>query len=184
MPKHKFDETDRAAVISEVEKHFGVKLSRVHNYRRFLQDSAGVPYWVLGAYEDWHGINPDMINEQARRPKGGVLVVASMRTTGIDIFSGPLAPLIANRKDLVHTQTGDYQFHVVAHGNSMTIKEVGSLVLRKLGFVEESARSKDQKSRDQKSRDQKSKDFEDALAKLSVEELSRLLEQVKRKQKA
>jgi hypothetical protein len=61
MQKYKFDESDRAKVVSEVEKHFGVKLSRVGHYRKFLQDASGASYWILGAYEDWHGVKSDML---------------------------------------------------------------------------------------------------------------------------
>jgi hypothetical protein len=168
MQKHRFDETDRAKVVSEVEKHFDVKLSRVGNYRKFLQDASGTSYWVLGAYEDWHGVTSDMLEEQVRRANDGVLVVANRQRTAIDIFSGPLHPFIANRKALVHTQAGDYQFHTVIHGNSMTIKEIDGFTLRKLGVTEGVERSVDPKLRD----------VEAILAKLSPRERSQLLEQL------
>lgn len=168
MQKHRFDETDRDKVISEVEKHFGVKLTRVGNYRKFLQDASGRSYWILGAYEDWHGVTSDMLEEQVHRASDGILVIANRQKTTIDIFSGPLQPFIANSKDLVHTQAGDYQFHTVIHGNSMTIKEISGLTLRKLGVTEEVGQAVSPKLRD----------IEAMLAKLSPQERSQLLEQL------
>lgn len=166
MPK--FDETDRSKVISEVERHLNTKLSRVGNYRKFLQDTSGKSYWVLGGYEDWHGITSDMLKEEQRRDTDGVLVVAKRHKSTIDIFSGPLPPLIANYRDLSHTQAGDYQFNVAVRGNSMTIKEVQGLTLRRLGTPQEVETPV-------------SPQFKEAmaiLAKMSPEERSRLLEQL------
>ncbi|MHB8309091.1 hypothetical protein [Metallibacterium sp.] len=166
MPK--FDETDRSKVISEVERHLGTKLSRVGNYRKFLQDASGKSYWVLGGYEDWHGITSDMLKKEQRRATDGVLVVAKRHKSTIDIFSGPLQPLIANYRDLSHTQTGDYQFNVAIRGNSMTIKEVQGLTLRKLGASQEVGTAVSPQLREATA----------ILAKMSPEERSRLLEQL------
>ncbi len=166
MPK--FDETDRSKVIFEVEKHFGTKLSRVGNYRKFLQDASGKSYWVLGGYDDWHGITSDMLKEEQRRATDGVLVVAKRHKSTIDIFSGQLQPLIANYRELSHTQTGDYQFNIVIRGNSMTIKEVQGLTLRKLGAPQEVGTAVSPQLREAQA----------ILAKMSPEERTRLLEQL------
>jgi len=164
----KFDETDRDKVISEVERHFGTKLSRVGRYRKFLQDPSGKSYWVLGGYEDWHGITSDMLKEEQSRATGGVLVVSKRHKSTIDIFSGPLGPLIANSRDLSHTQAGDYQFNITIRGNSMTVKEIPTLTLRKLGATQEVGPALTPALRE----------VEALLAKLSPEERSKLLEQL------
>lgn len=137
MKTAKFDETDRHRVISEVEKHFGIKLSRFGNYRKFLKDSAGKSYWVFGGYDDWHGIQSAMLEEEQKHASGGILVVAKRHKAKIDIFSGELQPLVSSAQDLAHTQTGGYQFNVVVRGDSMTIKEVSGLTLRKIGALQE-----------------------------------------------
>ena len=168
MQKHKFDETDRSKVISEVERHFGTKLSRVGRYRKFLQDPSGKSYWVFGGYDDWHGITSDMLKEEQERATDGVLVVAKRHKSTIDIFTGPLRPLIVNSRDLSHTQTGDYQFHIAARGNSITIKEVPTLTLKRLGTAQEAGPASSPKL----------KEIEAILAKLSPEERTRLLEQL------
>lgn len=166
MPK--FDETDRDKVISEVEKQLGIKLSRVGNYRKFLQDTSGKSYWVLGGYDDWHGIKSGMLKEEQHRATDGVLVVAKRHKSTIDIFFGPLQPLIANYRDLSHTQTGDYQFNVAIRGNSMTIKEVKGSALRKLGATQEVGAAVSPQLRE----------ATEILAKMSPEERSRLLDRL------
>ncbi len=133
MEKSKFNERDRDHVIAEIEAHMNVRLERVGNYRKFLQDQSSRSFWVFGGYEDWHGINAAMMNEEARRDTDGLLVVAKRQRASITIFHGPLRPLIAARRDLSHTQTGDYQFNVAIRGSSMSVKEVLGLTLRRLG---------------------------------------------------
>lgn len=120
-------------MISEVECHFRVKLARVGGYRKFLIDANGKSYWVLGGYEDWHGITAKMMKEEQRRLSDGVLVVAKRYRGKIDIFSGPLQPLIEHSGDLSHTQTAGYQFHITIRGNNLTVNEIQGLSLRKLG---------------------------------------------------
>ena len=133
MKTLKFDEEDRRKVIAEIEGHFATKLSRVGRFRKFLRDASGKSYWILGGYEDWHGISSDMMSAYKKRPNGGVLVIAKRGSSSIDIFAGDLQVLVTNERDLSHTQSGDYQFNVSIIGNTMTVKEISSLTLRKLG---------------------------------------------------
>ena len=137
MEKSKFNERDRDHVITEIEAHMDVRLERVGNYRKFLQDNSGRSFWVFGGYEDWHGITSSMMDEELRRDTDGVLVVAKRQRSSIAVFHGTLRPLIAARRELSHTQTGDYQFNVAIRGNSMTIKEVVGLTLRRLGDMQD-----------------------------------------------
>jgi hypothetical protein len=131
-PKPKFDESDRKKVIAEVEEHFGVKLTPVGRHRRFLRDASDKAYWVLGGYDEWHGIPSEVIAEEQRRSSNGVLVVAKRHRTSIDVFAGSLQLFIANSHDLSHARAGDYQFHVTIRGSVMSINEIPSLALKKI----------------------------------------------------
>lgn len=133
MKSPKFDEQDRSKVISEIEEYFNTRLSRVGSRRKYLKDENGKSYWVFGGYEDWHGIPQDMFEEETRRATEGVLVVAKRFRNRIDIYSGPLQPIIDSRDTLSHTQTGDYQFNIYIRSNHLFIKEVAGLSLAKLG---------------------------------------------------
>lgn len=168
MQKHKFDETDRDKVISEIERHFDTKLSRFGRRKKVLQDPSGKSYWILGGYDDWHGVTSDMVKEEETRATDGVLVIAKRHKTTIDIFVGPLRPLIANSPNLSHVQKGDYQFNISIRGNSMTIREVPELMLRKLGASQDVGLAVSSQA----------KEVEGMLAKLSLEERLKLLEQL------
>ena len=76
MTSQKFHAQDRRNVRGKVEKHYGVKLSPVGSHRKYLEDEPET-YCVLGGYGDWHGIPPDMIEEEEKRDKEGILVIAS-----------------------------------------------------------------------------------------------------------
>lgn len=133
MTNPKFDETDRRKVIAEIESHYQVKLTRVGTRRKYLQDQNKRTFWVFGGYEDWHGIPAEMMEAEEKRNADGVLVVAKRGRTRIDIYTGPLLPVIKNKKNLAHTQKGEYQFNIRQRGNSLTINEVPGLHLSALG---------------------------------------------------
>ena len=171
--KPKFDEVDRKKVIAEIEEHFGVMLTRVGNHRKFLIDASGKSYWVLGGYDDWHGIPSNVLAEEQRRSNDGVLVVAKRHRTSIDVFVGPLQPLIANNRNLSHTRTGDYQFNVSIRGNIMTIKEIPTITLKKLGPPQEVGIALSAKQ----------KELDAILAKTTPEERKQILEQLRTSQR-
>lgn len=133
MVNPKFDETDRKKVIAEIQSHYGVKLSPVGTRRKYLRDQNNRTFWVFGGYEDWHGIPAEMLEAEEKRNAEGILVVAKRGRTKIDIYTGPLLPLIKNKKRLSHTQKGEYQFNIRIIGNSLTIHEVPGLHLSALG---------------------------------------------------
>lgn len=167
MKSLKFDEHDRKKVISEVEEHFGVQLSRVGSRRKFLESEGGKTFWVLGGYDDWHGIPPEMVDEEKCRNTNGVLVVAKRYNNRIDIFSGPLQPLIDNKGMLSHTKKGEYQFNINIRGNHLFIKEIQGLSLVKLGEAQYSEEEKDS--------EKKVQEIKAVLSKLSPEERRELL---------
>lgn len=169
MASPKFDEQDRNKVISEVEDYYGVKLSRVGSRRKFLEDSNHRTFWVLGGYEDWHGIPLDMIEEEERRNSNGVLVIAKRRTNSINVYSGSLQTLINNKARLSHTKEDDYQFNINIRGNHLFIKEIPNFSLAKLGEAPY--------TNEQKETDDKNKELVSLLKKLSPEELEAVLQQ-------
>jgi len=150
MSSPKFDETDRDKVISEIERHFKVSLSRVGRRRKYLSDKNGRSFWVVGGYENWHGIPPDMLREEQRRATNGVLVVAKRYDSKIDIFAGDLQKLIDNENKLSHTKNGDFQFNIDIRLNRIIIKEIPDLVLLKIGTpsYERIERKEDRKARE------------------------------------
>ncbi|GMR20368.1 MAG: hypothetical protein BMS9Abin36_0963 [Gammaproteobacteria bacterium] len=168
MISQRFDEQDRKKVISEVETHFGVSLSRVGSRRKFLEDSNHRTFWVLGGYDDWHGIPPDMIEDEEKRNSNGVLIVAKRHKNRIDVFSGSLQLLIVNKAKLAHTKKGDYQFNIHIRGNHLFVKEIAELSLAKLG--EASYTNED------KVTDKKTEEIEALLNELSPEEQKEILE--------
>jgi hypothetical protein len=167
MKSTKFDEHDRRKVITELEEHYGVKLYPVGARRKFLEDGEGKAFWVLGGYEDWHGIPPEMVEEEARRSRGGVLIVAKRYKNKIDVYSGPVRPLIENKDNLSHTKEGNYQFHIEILGGHLLIREIPGLSLTKLGETPHSFEEKDS--------DKKVQEVKDILDKLTPEERAEVL---------
>ncbi len=175
MKSPKFDEHDRKKVIAEVEVHFGVQLSTVGSRHKFLEAKDGRTYWVLGGYEDWHGIPPDMFEEEERRRTNGVLVVAKRYPNRIDVYSGPLQPLIESKGTLSHTQKGEYQFNIHIRGSHLFVKEVQGLSLTKLAEAPYSAQEKDS--------DKKAKELAAIFDELSPDEQRELLKRFSNEQK-
>ena len=170
MRSFKFDETDREKVISEIEKHFNVKLTRVGRRKKCLADQNGKTYWVLGGYKNWHGIPPDMIEEEQRKSTNGVLVVAKRDTAKIDIYSGSLQKLVDNAKSLSHAQHGDFQFNIDIRGDRLLIKEVPGLVLSRVGVPTYEDKEKDE--------DKKFQNVKDAFRQLTPEQRMNLLKEL------
>ncbi|MCD6485746.1 MAG: winged helix-turn-helix domain-containing protein [Syntrophobacterales bacterium] len=135
----KFDEHDRNKVISAVERYFKIGLSPVGSRRKYLEDKNGKSYWILGGHENWHGIPSDMLEEEERRASNGTLIIAVVHQSRMDIFSGPLQPLITSKHTLSHTQKGDYEFHIQVRENYLVIAEFLNeglnLSLEKIGVV-------------------------------------------------
>ena len=132
MSSQKFDENDRRKVISQVEDHFGVKLTTYGSRRKCLKDAQGRTFWVLGGYEDWHGIPSDMLKEEERQNSDGIIVIAKRHKNGIDLFWGNLRDIINNREKLSKTVKGDYQFNIKIRGNHLFIKETPGFSLSKI----------------------------------------------------
>lgn len=149
-------------------------MSRVGSRRKFLEDSNHRTFWVLGGYENWHGIPSDMLEEEEKRNSNGILVVAKRYSNKIDVFTGSLQALIKNKTKLSHTQKGDYQFNIHIRGKHLFVKEITQLSLTKLG---EAPYTDNEKYADKKVEKVKS-----ILNKLSPEERKEILEAYENKQ--
>ena len=161
MTADKFNESDRAIAISQVEAHFAVKLSRVGSQHKVLQDMFGRIYWVLGGYQEWHGVSRAMLNEAITHKAEDILVIAKRGRREIESFYGPLHPLLSNSDALSHTETGDYQFHISISGGTLSITELPGISLHTMGTVPAPD------------------SVEAVIAAMSPEDLTRLLELVK-----
>ena len=132
MESLKFDENNRAKVILEAERHFDVKLTRLGQRRKFLSDKNGRTFWILGGFENWHGIPEEMVLQEQKRPTNGILIIAKRDTSKIDIYSGLLGKLTQNAKNLHHTQNGNFHFNIYIKNDVMHIKEISDLSLSKI----------------------------------------------------
>lgn len=135
MTADKFNENDRSITISQVQTHFAVKLSRVGSQHKVLQDMFGRIYWVLGGYQEWHGISQAMLSAAIARKAEDVLVIAKRGRKEIESFYGPLQPLLSNYEALSHTEKGDYHFHISITDGVLTIVELPGFSLRTMGTV-------------------------------------------------
>ncbi len=82
----KFDSQDRKTVISDVNKHLGVKLTNIGRRQKYLKDEYDKRYWVLGGYDYWHGIPSEMMESEVQAKDNATLIIAVRKKTGIDIF--------------------------------------------------------------------------------------------------
>ena len=170
MAQSKFDETDRRAVIDALSHHFGVRLARVGRRRKWLRDDAGHSYWILGGYGEWHGLPEDMMDAEVSSPSDGFIVIAMRQRSVMEIFIGPLAPLVAARPKLYRASktTGDYQFTFKKRGACLIINQVPSASLSDLTGLSFDDTEKDSLKRFQ--------EVEKLIGALSEDEREELLE--------
>jgi hypothetical protein len=166
------DELDRERVVRALQEHLGIHLMRIGSRRKWLRDDDGRSYWVLVGTGDWHGIPQDMMDAEAERPSGGMLVIASRLRDRLRIFIGPLDALVASRRKLPRTAAGDYQFNVATQGARLFVKEVLQAVLRELPAEPYSAADKE--------KDETIRSIKRLLMRLSSEERAQLLREFAR----
>lgn len=172
MKQVKFDETDRRAVIDELGKRLCVRLQPVPRRRKWLRDELGRNHWVLGGYGEWHGIPNDMMDAEVASGTGGFIVVAIRHEATLEIYIGPLAPLVENRRKLFRSNTGDYQFTFRKRGSSLIIDPIPGVVLSNL--------AKFSFGNAEKSSLQLRRDAEKLIDELSEQERRELLETLRR----
>ena len=127
----KFDNLDRDLVIKEIQERCGVKLKKVRGGFKWLRDESGRNWWVLDGIDTWHGIPEEMMEDERRTQVEGVLVIAYKKLTSIDVFKGPLGPLVSASNGLPGaTQPGSqYHFNVKPSRTRMRCIEVPKVVL-------------------------------------------------------
>ena len=173
MSKRKFDELDRQRTIKELERQFGVKLSQCGSRRKSLTDESGNTFWVLGGYEEWHGIPKDMIEAERHSDRDGTMVIAKRTEQTIKIFTGPLQPLVCNAGRLPVNQDGDFQFNLIWKRCQAVIDELSEVNLDLLAEVDYPL--------DEKEQDRKKNEFLKEFMKLSPEQRSAILKSLKEK---
>ncbi len=152
----KFDEYDRNRVISEIEKHYSIKLSikpEKENRTIWRQDESGKDWWVLGGYGTWHGVPREMIEAELRDPTEGMLVIAERKHSTIEVFDGPVHQL-CKAKDKLHLSSDarNYTFNCKIHGNYMKVVEVvPEFILRKRFSISYGEEEKERDKQSQKS---------------------------------
>ena len=149
MARAKFDEIDRQTAIDELGRRLGVQINRVGRRRKWLRDHSGRNYWVLGGYADWHGIPEEMMDAEVADPSGGFVVIAMRRQSDMEIFLGPLAPLVAARWKLyrANQSTGDYQFTFRRRGSHLLLDQDSSVTLSSLASFPFEETEKESKKR-------------------------------------
>ena len=140
----KFDNLDRDLVIKEIQERCGVKLKKMRDRTKWLRDESGRNWWVLGGLGTWHGIPEEMMADERRTQVEGVLVIAYKKLTSIDVFKGPLGPLVSASNGLPGaTQPGSqYYFNVEPSRTRMRCIEVPKVVLDRLDTIPYSAEDK------------------------------------------
>ena len=146
-------------------------MSPVGTRRKYLQDQNKRTFWVLGGYENWHGIPYEMMEKEEKRNAEGILVIGIKKLGKIDIYSGCLLPLIKSKRTLSHTQQGEYQFNIKIKGDTLSINEVPKLYLSLLGATTNHAGIK--------TSDKKMEDVLEILRGLSSEDRGQLIAKLK-----
>ncbi len=123
----KFGENDRERVRLALEQFLGIKLTRPGRRRKVMVDEAGRVYWIMG-YGDWHGIEPDMIDDLAPAHDALLVIARRMKRT-IRLFAGPLRPILQNLEQLTVAESGQLQFNLKDTGGKLIVKEVPQATL-------------------------------------------------------
>ena len=169
----KFDDLARNRVIDAIREHEGVKLQRVGLRTKWLRDASGRNWWVLGGRETWHGIPEEMMEDEKRSPVEGLLVIACQKRASMDVFKGPLGPLVSASDGLPRaTQPPrDYNFNVEVSGTRMWVKEAKDIVLARFVTIPWSA--------DDRERDCRRHEFRKLVSAMSPEEIAVLMDKLR-----
>lgn len=135
MSNPKFDYLDRDEVIEWYKNSLGIKLTPIGTKEKYLTDQSDKRYCLLGAREDWHGIDKEIVDNE-HDWNDAVLIVATLHKDGIDIYQGPLSPLIQNKNRLTLSRGSGgyhYQFNTRVKGNNLCVDQIHSLSLEKIG---------------------------------------------------
>jgi hypothetical protein len=131
MKTEKFTDKDRKLVLDELEKIQKVKLIQAKSKKLYI-DENGLPFLIFGGREDWHGITESIMNELNSCNKEGAFVVVKKFKTRMDINIGSLSVFVLNKKNLVKTKNGDFQFHCISTEDGLYIEEIPDLYCNKI----------------------------------------------------
>lgn len=165
----KFGDRERTRVIDAIEKLKNIKLQQIGNYKKFLKDSDGAYYCIVGGTADWHGIPKEVMDYAKKDCSNFYLAVARLLKTRIELYMGPFKPLVDSKGSLTENQRGDFQFDLtIPTDNKLPIRQVPAAKLYKVyefAYDVEHARDTDRK-------------IKHYLKSLSPEQLSRLLKEL------
>ena len=131
MADMKFGNDERKQVIVRLEALKNIKLLPVGNSKKFLKGSDGSHYCIVGGTGDWHGIPKEVLEQGNKDSANFYLVIARWLKTEIQIYMGPLKPLIDRRESLTKNYRGDFQFDLnTPTNNILSIKQVPTATFR------------------------------------------------------
>ncbi|QJT08576.1 hypothetical protein [Oceanidesulfovibrio marinus] len=112
MTPAKFSNQDRQFVIKGIERCYNIDLRPVGRRSKWLKDSTGKNYFILGGIGKWHGIPEEMMDAEVNSPSTGILAIAILFTKAIAVYASDMSALIKSRDQLYRASktTGDYQF--------------------------------------------------------------------------
>ena len=128
----KFTDQDRKLVIDELERIQNVKLEQIKPSRKLYKDANGMFYLISGGAEDWHGINANIMQSLSAYNQEGAFVVVKKYKTKMDVCVGSLATFLQNKKKLLTTQKGGFQFHCVLTEDGLYVEEIPELYCNKV----------------------------------------------------
>ena len=167
----KFDGLDRRRVIEVIQEHCGVRLQTVGNRPKWLRDASGRNWWVLGGLGTWHGIPEGMMEHEKCSEMEGLLVIAYKKLTKIEVFKGPLGPLVSARDELPRSAQ-QFHFDVEVSGTHMRCIQAPNVVLDRLDTIPYSAEDRE--------RERKLNEFRKSVSAMSREEQSALMDELNR----
>ncbi len=135
MATEQFGKHERRVVICEVEKYFGVKLGgKVEGRDIWRQDKSGKDWCILGGSTSWYAIPKSMMDTE--QIEGGMIVLACMDSTAINIFSGSISQFVKNKCRLPLSEKGDYHnFNIRISGTKLLIKELPNAELTRFATI-------------------------------------------------
>ena len=135
----KFDKWDRKRVVGLIQEKFDVTLSAVESRDIWFRDESGAEWWILGGKGDFHGISEEMMARERGGEFTGRLVFARKLIGSLNVYIGPLLPLIDAKHSLSRRKEDNaYLFNVVARKDSLRIVEAPSVVLKKIDTIQHS----------------------------------------------
>lgn len=140
---NKFTETDRNLVLQELEKIQKTKLTQVKPSRKLFVDNSGLPYFIFGGKDDWHGLTEKSMNRVCQYQKEGAFVVVKKYKSRLEINVGSLSVFVSNTGKLPRTQSGNYQFHCIKTEDGLYLLEIPELYCNKIAEIQIGSGQKD-----------------------------------------